>query len=265
MPAKTHQYIAIILSVCLVVVFYVGCSTKDPKMKSVEKSRLESFEVLSIESVKKVAFDSLSADQRAFYQGLTLELDQKTEEKDRIATMKKISGFWFQQGNFAMAGDVADRIAKKANTPEAWSIAATTYVAGMKNEKNDNIRNFCQSKAVDCFERAIEMEPNNVNHRTNLAVCYAEKPPKDNPMKGILMLLDLDKKHPDNVGVLFQLARFGMQTNQYDKAINRLLRVIKINPNIIKAHCLLADAYKTIDNLSAANKHLKVCTDALKK
>ena len=123
------------------------------------------------------------------------------------------------------------KVAELENTEQAWSIAGTTMTLGLKNADQEKIKKFCSKNAIKAFENAISMDPENVQHRTNLAICYAEYPSQDNPMQGIMMLLDLNKKHPDNVGVLITLARFGMQTGQFEKVQGRLQKVLSLEPD----------------------------------
>lgn len=264
MSTKKHQLIAVLITSVLVMVFYFGCDTKDPSIALAEKSRVANFETTSIENISKRVFDSLDANNRAYFDGLQLQVQDSNDDIEKIEALKKVSGFWFQQGEFALAGNVAEDIANLSTDATSWSIAGTTYAAGIKRGKTDVKRTFNRSRAVNAFEQAISLEPDNPNHKTNLAVCYAELPPEDNPMKGILMLLDLDKKYPENVGVLYQLARFGMQTNQFDKAIGRLEKILTIRPNLVKAHCLLAEAYTKTNKNSEAQSHIEIC-DAAKK
>ena len=264
MDIKKHQLLAVIITAILVMVFYFGCETKNPTIANAEKSRVANFEITSIENIRKRVFDSLDANTRAYYDGLQLQVSNSFDDESKADALKKISGFWYQQGEYALAGNTAEEIVEISPTAEGWSIAGTTYAAGLKNGKTDVKRTFNRSRAVNAFEQAISLDPDNVNHKTNLAVCYAEMPPQDNPMKGILMLLDLDKKNPDDVGVLYQLARFGMQTNQFDKAIGRLEKILSINPDLVRAHCLLADALTKTNRLSEAKVHLEQC-DTSKK
>ena len=259
MKVSRHQLLAIIATSMLVLVFYFGCETKDPKMKLAEKSRAASFENTSIENIKKVVFDSLDANNKAYFDGLQLQLRNSFNDSTKIEALKSISGFWYNQGEYAMAGEAAEEIADIVDDAFSWSMAGTSYAAGIKNGKSDSKRTFNMSKAVIAFESAISLEPENINHKVNLAICYAENPPADQPMTGILMLLDLDKENPNSPSVLFQLARFGMQTNQFDKAIGRLKNILEIDPTMIKAHCLLADALTKTNKQSEAEKHVAIC------
>jgi len=259
MKITKHQLIAILTTFALVLVFYFGCDTKDPSIKLAEKSRVASFENTSIDNIRKQVFDSLSVQEKAYFDGLQLQLSNSVDDTSKIEALKSISGFWYSQAEFALAGETAQEIASLDPSGFTWSMAGTTYAAGIKNGKNDSKRTYNMAKAVNAFENAISLEPDNINHQVNLAICYAEMPPKDQPMTGILMLLDLDKKFPESPAVLFQLARFGMQTNQFEKAIGRLETIIKVEPTMIKAHCLLADAYNQTNNPSKAEKHIAIC------
>lgn len=259
MNTKTSQIIAIATTVLFLLVFYFGCSRVDPIIANSEKSRSANFSVTSIENIRKKVFDSLDVQAKSFYNGLVLELENAEDDSTEIEALKNISGFWFRLGEYALAGNAAEEIANINQDATSWSIAATSFGAGVSKGKTELKRTFNQDKAVNAFEQAISLEPNNTTHKTNLAVIYAEKPPQDNPMKGILMLLDLDEKHPDDVGVLYQLARFGLQTNQFDKAIPRLERILEINPNLTKAHCLLANALEKINKKEEALFHMEKC------
>ncbi len=264
MKLNRHQLIAIVTTILFVGVFYFGCETKDPKMKLAEKSRVANFEVTGIENIRKQAFDSLDVSQKSYFDGLHLHLKNSFDDSTKVEAMKSISGFWYSLGEYALAGEQAEEIASIQEDEVSWSIAGTTYAAGIQNGKSEIRRTFNQSKAVNAFEQAVSINPDNVTHKLNLAIVYAENPPQDQPMKGILMLLDLDKQYPDSPSVLFQLARFGMQTNQFEKAIGRLERVLAIEPNSVKAHCLIADAYQKTNNTEKAAFHLKVCQSGMK-
>lgn len=259
MKLTRHQLIAILSTFALLLVFYFGFGTKEPSIKLAEKSRVASFENTSIENIRKLVFDSLDLNSKAYFDGLQLQLHDSFDDSTKIDALKSISSFWYSKNEFALAGEAAEQIAEIEPSGFSWSMTGTSYAAGIKNGKTPTKRTFNMSKAVNAFENAISLDPDNIKHQVNLAICYAEMPPEDQPMTGILMLLDLDKKFPKTPAVLFQLARFGMQTNQFEKAIGRLETLLEIDPNMVKAHCLLADAYLKINNANAAQKHIETC------
>ena len=78
-------------------------------------------------------------------------------------------------------------------------------------------------------------------------------------MKGIKMLLVLNKKNPNNVSVQNTLARLAIQTRQYEKAVKRLEFVLSIDSDNLKATCLLAQAYQGLGNTEKAQTFDRKC------
>ena len=62
-------------------------------------------------------------------------------------------------------------------------------------------------------------------------------------MKGIQQLLSVVRKDSNNMKAHMMLGVGGFVSGQYDKAIERLQKVIKAQPDNIEAVAFLADAY----------------------
>ena len=122
MKLSVHQLVAILITVVLVVVFYFGCDIQSKDIKSAEKSRASQMSTTSIQNIKRTAFDSLTPSQAAYYDGLQLQLSEAVYEEDKVTILKELSGFWYQQGAYALAGDVATQIAELEETAEAWRL-----------------------------------------------------------------------------------------------------------------------------------------------
>ncbi|MEL6867343.1 MAG: tetratricopeptide repeat protein, partial [Bacteroidota bacterium] len=137
----------------------------------------------------------------------------------------------------------------------------TTYAIGVQRISDERIRKYCTGRAVQAFESAISLEPDNLSHRVNLALCYTEDPPQDNPMKGILMLVDLNKQHPENVLVLSNLARLAMKTGQFDKAVERLQQALAVEPENVRVNCMLAQAFESAGKAAEAAPFQQKCVE----
>ena len=87
-------------------------------------------------------------------------------------------------------------------------------------------------KPLSAFEKAISLNPGNVDHKINKALCFVELPDEGNPMQGILQLRELNQKHPDNVNVMVQLARLALKTNQLERAKERLQQALEKSQTI---------------------------------
>jgi Flp pilus assembly protein TadD len=238
------QWIFIGLTVLLFFVLYFGCETKDKTIAALEKTRALQAESTDISLLLQDAHNALAPADEARVGLLEQELEAALADSTRNTVFKKLSSTWFELGQYALAGYYAQEVAQLDQNEEAWSIAGTTYTICLQRSQDEQIRSFCSGRAVAAFESAISLNPNEPRHRVNLALCYAESPPADNPMKGIQMLLDLNQKDPNNVLVLNTLGRLAIRTGQYDKAVERLQKANELAPENVNTVCLLAQAYE---------------------
>ena len=246
------QKILIFSGLALFLILYLGFDTKSPTHGQIEKDRAFSGESADISVLLRDAKESTSPELLSRIVALEEELEKKTPDSVRVEFLKQLSGAWYDARRADLAGVYAEEVAKMGEDDEAWAIAATTYALGSRQAKEEKVQKFCQGRVVKAFENAISLAPKNVKHKVNLALTYVERPPEGNPMKGVLMLIDLNKKSPDDPMVLFHLGRLAIQTGQYEKAVERLKRVIEIEPDHLNAHCLLAQALKESGNLQEA-------------
>lgn len=62
------------------------------------------------------------------------------------------------------------------------------------------------------------------------------------PMQAVLSIRDISEKFPENIKANFTLGVMSMQTNQYEKAEERFLKVLKEDVRNLDAHLLLSRA-----------------------
>src|SRR5690606_38761678 len=64
-----------------------------------------------------------------------------------------------------------------------------------------------------------------------------------NPMQAITTLREVLAQDPDNKLALYNMGMLSIQSGQYDRAVERLERLIEIDQNNTQAHLLLGIAY----------------------
>ncbi len=250
-----RQQITLVASaVALFFILYFGCDVQSKEQKTFETARALTGATLDMATVIKEANKGLNPTQATEIQSLT----QKSESAKDPSVLKQLSAAWHNAGHEEVAAHYAEQVAELDKTDEAWSIAGANYYLALQKADDMSVREFCANQAVKAFQNAASLNPTKLEHRINLALCYTENPPKDNPMKGILLLRELDAQNPENVAVNTQLARLAIKTGQYDKAIARLEKVITKEPNNGKLYCLLADAYDGAHN-PKANEAAQKC------
>jgi tetratricopeptide (TPR) repeat protein len=90
-----------------------------------------------------------------------------------------------------------------------------------------------------------------------LAGTYIEQ--GTNPMQGIGILLDIVKKDPNNADAQLMLGKFAMMSGQFEKAIQRLEKVIYLRPRSNDVLFLLAIAHENNGNKQKALELLEQC------
>lgn len=260
-----NQWIAIIATLLLFVVMYFGCDVKPAEHKAVEKQRLDNAESTSISSLLLSAKEEIPSTEGSSIMSLEVALNDAAEKTEKVDAFKALSSAWYRLEQPAIAGHYAEEIANLENNEEAWSIAGTTFSICVQKAKEEKVRQYCTDHAVSALENAASLNPSNLQHQVNLALVYTESPPADNPMKGVLMLVNLNKQNPENVSVLNQLGRLAIKTGQFQKATERLGKAVEIEPGNTTSNCLLAKAFEEMGEQEKAAPFQRKCQSLMSK
>lgn len=217
----------------------------------------------NIESFIIIAEKALSPELKKTYDAL---VTAATASKVDTA-FATVADFWDQQKRPDFAAFFVEKIANKVQTSNAYSKAGDRYFYAIRFTKsNDEIPVLYQS-ASRCYQKAIEKDAKNIDAKIQLAACYVEG--SQDPMKGITLLREVEKTDSNNVKLQLNFAFFSVKSQQWDKAIARYQKVLKIDPLYIEAYLHLADAYeqqgdknKTIEMLE---KYAAQTDDAMAK
>ena len=88
------------------------------------------------------------------------------------------------------------------------------------------------SKALNYLKEAVRLDEDNISYLNSLAICYRDSKETD---KAIQTYNSILKKHPENHLILFNKAITLIIAGKKDEAIKILQRVLKIDPNYLKA------------------------------
>ncbi|NJN78346.1 MAG: tetratricopeptide repeat protein [Saprospiraceae bacterium] len=263
MSQRNLQIIVIALSVALFALLYFGGRTTANNRSDVEKTRALIAEgSTDTEKMIMSAKADLTEENLAPIVAIEAQLPLQLTDSLRAESFKALSREWNILNKFSIGGVYALKVAEIENTETAWSIAGTTFGFALQKEKDADTRKFCVEESVKAFEKAIEINPNETQHKINLALTYVET---EQPMQGITMLRDLSQKEPENTSVLMALAQLSIRSGQYDKAIERYETVVKLEPNNVKAHYGLAQMYQSLgknqEAIASYNKCLSLSED----
>ncbi len=254
------QLAVVLVAISLFFAMYLGCETKSKDQKALEKSRVFSAQstdiAVLIRAGKENLGDELAGEVMAGEEVLS---SSRGDTAAMIIAYKTLAALWYQAGNPEISGYYATQIAELAPTEEAWSRAGTTYAICVQRKPEEKVLEFCTQGAVTALERAVSLNPENIAHRVNLAVVYAENPPKEDVMRGVTMLLELNRQHPDDIAVLNNLGRLANKTGQYERALKRFERVLELEPGNTVATCLLAETWQGLGDAAKASMYAEAC------
>lgn len=253
------QLITVGAAVVLFLVLYFGCDTTPKDIKALEKTREFTTESTDLNVLLQTAQAKLDAASASEVAALQQQVEASTSDTAKVETLKQLSSKWFQLREPALAGSYAQGVAEIVNDEQSWSTTGTTYLLCLQMTQEEQVRSYCMNRAVKAFENAVSINPDNPDIRAYLALCYTEMPPQSEPMKGILMLRELNQQHPDNVLILNSLGRLAIRTNQFDRAKERLEKSIAIEPNNANTVCLLAQVYEQLGEAAKAKTFITRC------
>lgn len=258
MSQRNLQILVIAVSVGLFALLYFGIRTKPLNRSDVEKTRaLKSEGSTDTEKMITAAKAELSKEQLAPILEIESALPLQLTDSLRAESFKSLSSTWYLLSQFSVSGIYAKKVAETIQTEESWAIAGTTFGSGQRGEKDPLKKTFCIEQAIECFKKAIEINPNETGHKINLALVYVET---EQPMQGIGMLRDLVQKEPNNTSVLMALGQLSIRSAQYDKAIVRYQQVIELEPNNLRGHYALAQVYQSTGKIEEAITEYNKCS-----
>lgn len=248
-----------VLFAALGLLVYFGLSTQSPEIRRANELRNKGLEVTGVENLLADATGLLTPVQKAELDALNKVLSASADDLLKASALKELSGFWFQLGHHALAGSYARDVAELETSADSWRIAGMTFLYGLEGDAAEQQKLFCRQMAANCFEQALSLDPEEPAYAFYRAMAWVKFPEEDTPMKGIQMLLELEKENPDYMPVQLQLAELGIQTGQMEKAEARLQKILSQDSLQAQANCLMASLLEQTGRTGEMEKYIKHC------
>lgn len=227
-------------SVILFFILFFGFSKIPPEVRNPEKSGSSEIEQVDLSTEINPIRDSLNPSDRAYLEIMEEQVASAKDDSSKRAGLQQFSSYWYRIGYIQIAAEYALQIARLYPSGETWSIAASNFVLAVRQGRltpEKNARAIEKAKAA--FLQASQVDSANLNHKINYALLCTDYPSADQPMEGILLLRKLNEEYPENVTVLYHLARLAIQTNQWDRAKERLNTLLTLDPGHQRGICLM--------------------------
>ncbi len=142
--------------------------------------------------------------------------------------------------------------ARQTNNKADWNKTAERYYVGSKYFPDARV---LVDSAIQAYGKVLALDPNNLSAKTGLGVCYVEG--TSNPMQGIGLLQEVLKADSNYVDALLNLGNFAMTSGQYNKAISRFEKVLKLKPGYILLYVRIAEAYEKLGDKAKTIEYLE--------
>lgn len=257
MKSVNKKQIAVVAVSLIVIVLLLFVNTDLPKNQ--EKSEMSGHagdsKTESISTVVESAKAKLNNDQK---QKIVKLEELLKSSPDKKTAYENIIDQWDSLRQPSVSAFYMEQAAIASPTESNWMEAGNRYYAATRFVKEPE-KPLLFGKAIECFEKTVQINPKNVDARVNLAACYVEG--SGEPMKGIGMLKEIEKTDSNNVNLQLNFAFFSEKSGQWDKAIVRFQKVLKIKPDFIEAYLHLADAYEQKGDKAKAIENLEKYKD----
>jgi len=210
-------------------------------------------QVLNAEELLKSAKSALTKEQLA--QLDQLELGLKVNGEKDTAVLDQIGRFWDRQGIPAASAVWFEKKSELQKTEKSYLDAAYRYFDSFKLAQDSGLKDLFVAKAISNYTKVLDLNPNNLDAKTDLGACYAEG--TGEPMKGIMLLRDVVSKDPNHEMAQYNLGMLSVRSGQFDKAVERFKKVLEINPQRTQLYYYLGQIYLQEGDTSKALESYK--------
>jgi cytochrome c-type biogenesis protein CcmH/NrfG len=190
----------------------------------------------------------LSPEQLVYVNNIESSISRGDLKNQKVNQYTNLANFWKDSANkFIPYIYYLSEAAKLDNSEKKLTFAARLILESMKREDDPAQKVWEAQTAATLFEKAITLDPENNDLKVGLGSCYVYGEGMignaEQTMKGIQQLLEVVKKDSNNMQAQLVLGIGGVISTQYNKAIERLKKVVDFDPHNIEAVSWLADAY----------------------
>jgi len=259
---KSKQWVLLAAGIVLTACLFLFAETKPPKkdaaaMPPIASGNSSTSVNIDFTSILTKARTTLNASQVDSISGLELQLKKVRGEKEKERMLSTIANTWEKTGNVLVAGEYYSQAAEINNDKILLEKAGDLFYTGFPTTSDSMARIFGAQQGVKTYSQLSKMDSANYTYQIREAVCYIDG--LGNVMQGVSILKGVEAKDPDNKQMNLILGSLAVVSGQYDKAITRLEKLIKLDPENAEAYYHLAEAYQAVGRKEDAIKSLEQC------
>lgn len=187
----------------------------------------------------KLQFSHLLADNALYDEAQAL----LAGDTSPAASLRR-ADIYLRRLQFEAAEPILDRLLRQGFRPwQTRMLLGKLYVDSGRAER-----------AVQVFEEAVELRPEDVNGILQLALACRQSGRREAAVKWLRRGLQLE---PESDRMQFELGKLLVQMERRAEALTLLLQVVARQPDHPRAHYVLGNLYRQMGDLQAAQRHLE--------
>lgn len=241
--------------IAIALLFFLGSTTKPQTLSTTSIPSPElSYNIDSI----LISEQARLTDTQQFYINRKLESVKRGDvATDQIKNYNSLAKYYLeelhQQDGYLY---YLHKAAKLENSEKNLTFAAQLFLAALKVEHEPAKLAWLTNSSIDLFQSALALNPTDNDLKIGLGSSYVYgKGQSADPqalMTGVAKLLEVVREDSTNMKAQLVLGVGGFVSTQYDKAVQRLLKVVEAQPSNVEAVAFLADSYAALGNKTEA-------------
>ncbi len=236
--------------------FFGKTSTEKTPVAETPAPAVADFDVLrAIDSLS----NTLTPSQQVTLQKLENGVKRGDVKNQTAQQLTSLADFWKDSAEALIPyAYYLSEAAKLENSEKNLTFAGQFLLENMRRESRADLKLWESQTAAGLFEQALKLNPSSDELKIGLGSCYVYGPGMTgNPqqtMVGIQKLLEVVRKDSNNMKAQMVLGIASVISNQVDKGIERLNKVVNFDPHNLEAVSWLADAYASEGDIANAKK-----------
>lgn len=239
-----HLKIGIVVSVVLLTTLFYFIPLKKNNNPMEGMAGKDSTPVDTTYTIEKYMVDfntSLSEQDKQAVEKLS-EAVENAKDTNKLAAYTDLVKFYSEKECPEISAYYVSKKVELVPQAASWDKAGNNFMMLFYDPMGpERIKKGLALKAVDCFQKATELAPENNDYKVKTAQCYMEG--VGDVMAGVSLLREVEKADSNHIMMNFLLGKFGIISGQYEKAIKRLEKVLSSQSDNWEAYFLLAEAY----------------------
>ena len=250
---KRQQYLVAGTGVLVLLALYFFGQTVPPHQKpnatASGASGTSLVKSIGLQEIQQASQARLSPAQLSYVNRLQQSVVRGDVKVQQIKADRQLADFWKDSvaDGFLLYAYYTGEAAKLENSEKSLTFAAQLFLQSLRGQDDPALKGWMATNAKELFEKTLELNPGNDSSKVGLGASYIFGSQADNPtevMQGIQRILEVARRDSANMYAQFMLGLGGIESGQFDKAIERLTTVVRHQPANIEAILLLAEVHQ---------------------